>query len=223
MWLWLGRKMVLWVAISVLLTSSCGDNPCQSESPIRAERQMAPGYMNLAVLVLDFQTYAFEGGNLSYYRPCDGSCPDSLPFDAEFRNTWDFASVLFRHSVTGDTLFEASVIWMGHGRIKHPATFAPPDSFRVLDQEIDQPSDPERFQFYPRLGWEELIARTDSAWVAVSALDITHCFAEEPFRVGYYFYAPTVGLFDPSVAKWIIFLYWGGDTKRLISGTGGHR
>jgi hypothetical protein len=45
------------------------------------------------------------------------------------------------------------------------------------------------------------------AWAAVSSLDIVARFRRPSARVGFYLYPPTVGLFDPTKARWIIFLY----------------
>jgi len=206
-------------AITILVFLSCSGTPSDCSDPCDTDNpgapcdtthrgwRLEPDSMNLAILALDFQTYALKGVNLEYYRPGRGSCPDSLPFDPDFRPTWDFGSILFRYSLTGDTLFSAGIVWMGRGKIRYPASFTSPDSFCVCEDEIAQPPDPRRYQFYARPPREVLIAKTDSAWAAVSSLDIVHAFAEGPFRIGYYLYPPVVGMFDPAAAMWIVFLH----------------
>ena len=202
----------MWLLVPIVFLASCSENPCRCVSPDEPACRDWPvlaDSMNLAVLVLDYLTYTFEGGNLAYYEPCDGCDSDSLPFTVDFKPTWDFASILFTYKATGDTLFWAEIIWHGGGQILYPVAFTPADSFCTLSDSIAEPADPERFQFYPTLPPEELITKTDSTWAAVSTLDIVHAFAEGDFKVAYYFYPPAVGAFNPAVAKWIVFLYRG--------------
>jgi hypothetical protein len=163
--------------------------------------------MNLAILIVDYDTYIFEGTNLSHYVPCGDCGVDSLPFEFVFDYAWDLASAAFSYTATGDTLFRAGVYWMGTGEIEVPEVFIPPEAFTFVEEEIDQPSDPELFlnYEYPTIPEDELIARTDTAWSAVSRLDLVHSFAEDVFRVGYYFWTPSV--FSLAKAKWVIFLY----------------
>ncbi|MFC2135158.1 T9SS type A sorting domain-containing protein, partial [Bacteroidota bacterium] len=56
---------------------------------------------------------------------------------------------------------------------------------------------------------ELFIAKADSAWHSIERVSVIKEFAEFPYRAGIYLYAPSVGVFEPSVAKWIIFLYYG--------------
>jgi hypothetical protein len=53
--------------------------------------------------------------------------------------------------------------------------------------------------------------KADSAWLSVKKLVILNSFNElgSVFRIGLYLYAPAVGMFNPEVAKWIVFLYRG--------------
>jgi len=53
-----------------------------------------------------------------------------------------------------------------------------------------------------------LILKADSAWNAISSLNITNKFSEVPYKAGIYFYPPTQGTIDPNKAKWIVFLYY---------------
>ena len=197
------------LVIPILALASCGDrvcDPCESHTPGWV---LLPDSMNLAVLIVDYSTYAFEGGNLSYYAPCAGCDADSLPIEMVFRDTWDFALVRFTYTETGSTLFRAGITWHGRGQIEYPSRFEPPEAFCILPDEVEEPADPARHQAYIRLDRDTLLAKTDSAWAAVTNLDIVHAFAADSFRVGYFFYTPTVGAFNPFVAKWVIFLYRG--------------
>jgi len=110
----------------------------------------------------------------------------------------------------GDTLFNATMFWMGHGEISYPEIFHPPDSFPTLETSVSQPSHIERFQYYSSLEEEVLIARTDCAWLSVDNLELVHLFIEQHCKIGYYLYTPVVlGGFSPHCASWIIFLYLG--------------
>jgi hypothetical protein len=208
-----GSVKHLWLLIPVVLLASCSENPCECASALDQrcpEWALSPYSMNLAVLVLDYQTYAFEGGNLAHYELCDQCDAESLPFTVDFRDTWDFAEILFTYTATGDTLFLAEIIWLGRGQVLYPDSFTAPECFNTVEDSVPHPADPERFQAYPTLPEEELIAKTDSAWAAVSTLDIVQAFAGDSLRVGFFFYAPSVGAFSPALAKWIVFLYRGG-------------
>ena len=162
--------------------------------------------LNFAVLIVNFDTYAFEGGTLTYYPPCDNCASDSLPMSIEVEGASDFGRVQFTYTATGDTLFAATTIWMGQGSIQYPHTFDSPESFGTRTAYISQPQDVERFQSETGFSTDFMQAATDSVWSVLSSLDIVHAFAESQFRIGYFLYPPTVGSFDPHSAKWIVFL-----------------
>jgi len=50
--------------------------------------------MNLSILVLDFQTYEFLGGDVAYYPLCASCDQDSLPFHVEFMTPMDYGEIL---------------------------------------------------------------------------------------------------------------------------------
>ena len=107
----------------------------------------------------------------------------------------------------------ATIVWHGTGGIVYPAQFEPPGSFEASNDTIDKPQNSQYFEYTLDLGETELAERTDSAWAAVSTLQLTEDFEKtlpmRTFRAGFYLYPPTVGVFDPASAKWIIFLYRG--------------
>ena len=71
------------------------------------------GYVNIATLMVDFDTYAFEGGNMSYYV-CPNCAVDSIPFLIDYNDPLDFGGITFYLSPVYDTVFNASIIWMGN-------------------------------------------------------------------------------------------------------------
>lgn len=166
--------------------------------------------MNLAVLELDYLTYAFQEGALNYYPRC-GQCDlDSLPFEVEFVPPGDFGSIAFRYTETGDTLLFATIIWMGTGELTRPDNFLPPATFGELNTSAPNPIEREFFIYDAPVDTLEFVSRADTAWAHVNRLDIAWDFATKDYRAGFYLYTPSVGVFDPAAARWIIFLYRNG-------------
>ncbi len=165
--------------------------------------------MNFAVLALDYLTYEFEEGALNYYPACNGCDNDSLPFDVVFNTPADFGDIAFRYTETGDSLLFGTIIWMGTGELTQPDNFLPAGGFGELSAAAGEPVRKEYFNIYPPLNSAEFDARADTAWANVNRLDITWDFAMKDYRVGFYLYAPRVGVFDPGAAQWIVFLYRG--------------
>ncbi len=164
--------------------------------------------MNLAILVVDYQTYTFEGGYFSRYPLCISCDQDSLPFVITKVPAADFGWVTIQYAPTGDTLLHATIVWMGEGQILFPDTLFPPEIFSAVPTMVAKPP---AVQYLETLWLDSsaVIAKTDSAWMAIQSLDITNDFDQHPFRVGFYFYAPALGAFDPNQAKWVLFLYRG--------------
>ncbi len=176
--------------------------------------------MNLAILELDFLTYEFIEGNMAYFPLCDSCDSDSLPFNIEFMSPMDYGEILFKYSHNEDTLFYASIWWMGTGEIYYPDQFLPSSVFAYQNESIILP---DHAQYYEYLliptyySLDQYKQKADSAWMSIDSLQIVNEFAEYTFRVGLYAYTPTVGEFDPYVAKWIIFLYYGNTFTTKIS------
>jgi hypothetical protein len=168
--------------------------------------------MNLAILILDFLSYEFLEGSVSYYPKCDSCDLDSLPFDIEFKYPMDYGEITFRYSYNFDTAFRASIWWMGTGHILHPDAFLPSNEFDFQDEPVQLPIHVQYFDYwltpyvYP---WEQFVEKADSAWNSIDSLQIVKEFSEYTYRVGIYAYTPVVGMFDPEYAKWIIFIYYG--------------
>jgi hypothetical protein len=163
--------------------------------------------MNLGILVLDYQTYAFEKGNFSVHQPCGNEDADSLPFIVHYDPPGDWGGISFVYSKNLDTLFSATIIWMGKGEIDFPRVFLPADSFKIQQTNVAAPISFQYYEFGTPVSLFQ--KKADSAWNAVKSLLVVKDFSQHPYRVGIYLFPPSVGAFDPSVAKWIIFLYQG--------------
>jgi hypothetical protein len=182
------------------------------------------GFMNLysqhvvvATLKVDYNTYMFEGGNLSEYF-CTDCSNASLPFGVDYLAPGDFGSIVFQLKPTADTIFYATIIWMGTGQIYYPKVFS--KVFPYLTPGLSERTVPypERVTYYDMNGQittdSAFIKKAIPAWYAIDTLLITRAFAKHPYQAAFYLYPPSVGVFNPNVAKWIIFLYLSG--KDLI-------
>lgn len=206
------RKPLL-MLILLALACSCSEDSTGPGKQSPARWRIDPDSLNFAVLVLDYLSYRFEGGDLSYYAPCASCDQDSLPFLISSIQPGDFGWMLFRYSVTGDTLFYATAVWNGLGRIEYPREIAPPDSFGVKSRGVRQPPEPEYYIYYYQLYRDrnpspETIAATDSCWASISKLDIVRSFAQAgPFKAAYLAYHRRFGVFDITKSKWVVFLF----------------
>ncbi|MCX6258238.1 MAG: T9SS type A sorting domain-containing protein [Bacteroidia bacterium] len=183
---------------------------CQADTIIKH------GYANIATLMVDYDTYAFMGGNISYYS-CPDCMNDSLPFSAYFNPPLDFGDITFELASTSDTIFNATIIWMGTGQIYHPTSFTQNSPFSLSDDTIAKPSDTRYIGENGVITNDSVFKqKADSAWNAIDTLNITKYFSDYIFKAGIYLYPPTVGMFNPQVAKWIVFLYY-YDKSNLVN------
>lgn len=182
---------------------------CQDDTIIKS------GYVNIATLIVDYETYNFEGGDLSYYS-CP-NCPiDSMPFTIDYDPPGDFGGVTFKLSSLHDTIFNATIIWMGTGHIYKPNDFNTLTPYIDTNIAVTKPNDLRYIDTDGNVITDAyLLNQADSAWNAIDSLKILKIFADNGFKSAIYLYPPTVGMFDPHVAKWIIFLYHNNKTNSL--------
>lgn len=198
--------------VSILLATlwlGCSDDtagPCNCGD---ARWPLAADSMNLAVLVSDFESYDFEKGALNFYGPCASCDTSALPFEVIYTPPGDFGDITFEYNETGDTLFHGTLVWLGRGEILFPEVYFGKEQFERVAKLRREPLTVEYFNIVPQLEDSVFEAAADSAWREVRTLDIVDEFAKKPYRVGIYLYAPALGVFDPSAAKWIVFVYRG--------------
>jgi hypothetical protein len=161
--------------------------------------------MNLAILVLDFESYSLEGGYFNTYEICN-NCNSNLPFDIYIYEPLDFGGIIFKCSQTNDTLFRATVVWRGIGSIIYPSYFLPADTFQITNNVIPKPDSLELFEYFLNIDKSTLKLKSDTVWFAINNLDIVIDFSQELFKAGIFLYPPSVGGFSPKAAKWIVFL-----------------
>ncbi|WP_243347715.1 T9SS type A sorting domain-containing protein [Parabacteroides sp. FAFU027] len=180
--------------------------------------QLFSQHVVVATLKVDYNSYVFEGGNLSEYncKDCDNT---TLPFVTDFHSPGDFGSITFLLKPTSDTIFYATIIWMGTGQIYYPKNFT--TDFPYLSPGLSQrviPM-PVNVTWYDMDGKvtvdSSFIKKAIPAWHAIDTLLITRAFSNHPYQAAIYLYPPSVGVFNPDVAKWIVFLYLSG--KGLVT------
>lgn len=198
---------IIFIVLIILFFICCENNSTNPEDEYKYTWPIFSDSMNLTILIVDYQTYDLEGGNLLHYNLCIDSDSSSLPFLIEFDSPGDSGGIVFKYSQTNDTLFAASIWWMGLGEIIYPRYFLSPDSFRNINKSIQKPETSEYFDYWLFLSQATLEAKTDSVWKSIKFLDIVNDYGIKMFRVGFYLYTPSVGLFNPDPAKWIVFLY----------------
>ena len=212
------KRIYISVALFTALISAIWAPHCCSQ--ISANGFIKEDSMNLAILVLDFLSYEFEEANISYYPLCDSCDLDSLPFVVKFTSPMDYGEILFKYSPNADTLFYASIWWMGMGEIYYPDQFLPSSEFEYQTSSISLPNHVQYFDYWLIPGYcseERFKEKADSAWMTIDSLLIVEEISQYTFRVGIYAYTPSVGMFDPYLAKWIIFLYYGNSFSTGIT------
>ena len=162
-------------------------------------------YLNFATLIVDYDTYNFEGGNLSYYQICNSCTNDSLPFDIVFNPPGDFGDITYRIQTTFDTVFFGTIVWAGTGQMYYPNNFDLNYPFNTSDTLIEKPINIEYFGINGTKVNDDtsFIQKADSAWDKIDSLEITKLFAEKNYKAGIFLYAPTVG---PNPTKDFIYI-----------------
>jgi hypothetical protein len=161
--------------------------------------------MNFAILILDYETYAIEGGHFGHYEICNLN-QSYLPFDISVHEALDFGSVIFKYSQTNDTLFEATVVWRGIGSIIYPSYILSAGTFKNTMNIIPKPDSLEMFDYYLDFDKTALKLKGDTVWSAIDNLDIVSDFSQEIFNAGIFLYPPTLGGNISDYTKWIVFL-----------------
>lgn len=169
--------------------------------------------VNLLTVAIDYEDYSFSGASLNYYDGI-GCTSDSLPFEQQYIAPNDFGSMTFRLFPSQETFFDGTIVWMGQGQQVYPIMSAntnPP--YNMLTSSLNVPV----FMRYFDMNGVQMSPsfQTDTAWNAVSRLQIAQLFAAANYDVICYLYAPSVGVFNPGPAKWLFFFYQKSESVSL--------
>ena len=161
------------------------------------------GQVLVTILILDYDDFTFEGGHCAYYS-YDNSANEKPRLSNNSRMQGDFGSMSVSLSHVRRPLFIGSVVWAGSGKMSYPDTVSAklfaraenalpnPDSLRYIDA-------PPNYIFAGQ--------KQDSIWQSIADLHVVHHHHYMGYEMGVVMYAPAVGMFDSSRAKWVVFLY----------------
>ncbi|MBT3230141.1 MAG: T9SS type A sorting domain-containing protein [Candidatus Marinimicrobia bacterium] len=164
--------------------------------------------VSFGLFIVDYQSKEFEQGTILNYPACVDADTVFIPMELEVQPAADFGYTIMTYPCTGDTVFHGTYVWMGLGEIFAPDSFISADSFYVQEDSIREPQSLQHWREtgVPLVDTLEIQA-ADSAWNAIKNLNVVSQFAHYPYQVIIYRYPPSLGALDPSVAKWIVFLY----------------
>ena len=189
------RCLFIFLFLSILYSQPLFDLPDDSAS--------------FGMLICDYETSEFEEGIVLNVPLCAGCDLIGFPFDIFYQSPGDFGWIQFNYTETNDTIFYATIVWMGQGSITYPTNFLPADSFSV---EAGNASDPDSIYYWS--SWGDIIIEDETffqsaaaAYENIKSLSIVHQFADYPYKIIAFMYTPTVGATDLTVAKWIFFLF----------------
>jgi len=189
------RCLFIFLFLSILYSQPLFDLPDDSAS--------------FGMLICDYETSEFEEGIVLDVPLCAGCDLIGFPFDIFYQSPGDFGWIQFNYTETNDTIFYATIVWMGQGSITYPTNFLPADSFSV---EAGNASDPDSIYYWSSWGDtiiedETFLQSAAAAYENIRQLSVVHQFADYPYKIIAFMYTPTVGATDLTVAKWIFFLY----------------
>jgi len=166
---------------------------------------------NFAFLKVDYNTYEFEGGYFTKFPYQEGYDSENIPFTVIYNSPGDYGNIAFLYAATSDTIFAADIWWMGTGQITFPNSIEDASRFSFDSTNVTSPFNISYINYVAEIPDSVFRPKADSAWQSIRKISVLKQFSakESVFRVGLYLYAPTVGVFNPYVAKWIIFLYRG--------------
>lgn len=190
------------------------------QSNAQGDTIIFPGFVNLSTIILGFETFEYEGGDLSYYDCVDCS-NNSLPFNVIFNSPGDFGDITFSLNPTSDTIFSGTLVWDGQGEITYPEDY-------MIDFPFNGVNDisplPDSIVFYDQNGEittdNFLTQHEETIWNVIDTLAITNFYSVYNFKVGIHFYAPSWGPLNYSVAKWVVFFYYYHDSPNFLEDPG---
>jgi hypothetical protein len=159
----------------------------------------------LLILKLSYDSANFEGG-VEMVLSKNANPVTFMPINVIYNRPMDFGDITFKYAPTGETVFAGTIIWNGEGKIAVPAKFLSQDHFERVK---DYGTMPEKLDSLPNCeSYQSLGAkRTSAIWSSIGNLSLVKKYIDQKCRMTVYLYRPSVGLFNPAVAKWIVFLY----------------
>lgn len=156
------------------------------------------------VLQVDYLTYKLERAK-EIKLSSKVVLKDSIPVAVQYALPNDFGSVQINFKPNNDTLFNGGIVWSGIGNMVFPRNLDSASTF-LKDTSLTFSQTDERFQnifsplYTPLPDYGKL-------WSAISNIAAFEPYYSLRFKFAYFLYTPSVGMFDPSRADWMVYLF----------------
>ena len=159
---------------------------------------------HILISKVDYMTFRYKG--FYVLNVSDKVDSDSLiPIISAYQAPSDFGSIKLYYRNTDNILLDGTIIWNGCGHLNFP------DGFRAglpTNEAMPFPG----IEYFARLGEDGKYIETDNQWemqhiweTVSHQKEFQHYFGNSTKKVAVYLYAPSVGLFDPNVAYYLVF------------------
>ena len=160
---------------------------------------------DILICKVDYLTFRYKG---FYALNVSGKTNngDLIPITSEYMSPGDFGFIKLYYRNTGNLLLDGTIVWSGCGALSFP------ESFRAglpLQEAISFPGT----EHFARLGEDGQYVETVNEWEmkhiwqSVSyQKEFQHYFSNSTKKVAVYLYAPSVGLFNPYEAYYLVFV-----------------
>ncbi|WP_130734557.1 hypothetical protein [Flavobacterium sp. J27] len=156
---------------------------------------------------MDYQTKAFMGGNAFQFNNIPFT--NSIPLEEIYIQPGDFGSYTLKYTPTDEIVFQGPIHWLSFS-YNYPVSLTP-STFALSNNSAPITLSNAVFfiptQYY--LDSENINTNFDyqEIWDTVKNLEITNQYVNQGAKVGFLFYTPGLGFFQPETAAWFVILY----------------
>ena len=160
---------------------------------------------DILISKVDYQTFQYKG---FYALNVSGKTNDGelIPIISEYQPAGDFGFIKLYYRNTGNLLVDGTIVWSGCGQLAFPEPFR---AGLPVKEAIPFPG----IEHFARLGEDGQYTETVNEWEmkhiwqSVSyQKEFQHYFGNSTKKVAVYLYAPSVGMFDPYEAYYLVFV-----------------
>ena len=160
---------------------------------------------DILISKVDYYTFQYKG---FYALNVSGKTNDGelIPIISEYKAPCDFGFIKLYYRNTGNLLLDGTIVWNGCGQLAFPEPFR---AGLPVKEAIPFPGT----EHFARLGEDGQYAETVNEremkhiWQSVSyQKEFQHYFGNSTKKAAVYLYAPSVGLFDPYEAYYLVFV-----------------
>lgn len=160
---------------------------------------------DILISKIDYLTFQYKG---FYALNVSGKTNDGelIPIISEYQPAGDFGFIKLYYRNTGNLLLDGTIVWSGCGQLAFPEPFR---AGLPVKEAIPFPG----IEHFARLGEDGQYTETVNEWEmkhiwqSVSyQKEFQHYFGNSTKKVAVYLYAPSVGMFDPHEAYYLVFV-----------------